>query len=152
MFFVNGTNDGAYPLDSYAKTYGLVKGERDFRITVNMRHGHESGWAPQEIGLFVDHHLNGSDPLPVVMKPRLNDGQVRTTVKSETSIASAQFHYTTGIEPINELEWVSAPAALEGDQIRFSGLPNDATLWFLTVTDDRGAIVSSEMTFSNEIN
>ena len=42
VFFINGTNDFAYPLDSYAKTYGLVKSERDFRITVNMPHGHQT--------------------------------------------------------------------------------------------------------------
>jgi hypothetical protein len=56
MLFVNGTNDFAYPLDSYQRSYRLVK-NRNLCIMVNMPHGHPQGWAPKEIGLFVDHHL-----------------------------------------------------------------------------------------------
>jgi dienelactone hydrolase len=152
LFFVNGTNDGAYPLDSYAKTYGLIKGERNFRITVGMRHGHKPGWAPKEIGLFIDQHLNGSASLPSIFKPQLNNGRVLAKVKSETKLVSAQLHYTTGTTPINKLEWISLPAKLDSNQIVFSTLPETATLWFLTVTDDRGATVSSEMIFSNALN
>ena len=43
IFFVNGTNDFAYPLDSYMKSYALVPGPRNIRITVNMPHGHSQG-------------------------------------------------------------------------------------------------------------
>lgn len=149
VFFINGTNDFAYPLDSYAKTYGLVKSECDFRITVNMPHGHRPGWAPQEIGMFIDHHLNGITPLPTIVNPHLDNGQVQATVRSETPLDSAQLHYTAGTEPINELDWVSISASLEGNQIVSPALPNDATIWFLTVKDDRSAIMSSEVIFSN---
>lgn len=149
MFFVNGTNDGAYPLDSYAKTYNLVKGKRQFRITVNMRHGHSPPWRTKEIGMFVDHHLLGSAPLPEITKPQSSDGQVMAQVESKTPLVSAHFHYTTGTKPINKLDWASKPASLERNQIVFPALPDDATLWFLTVTDDRGAIMSSEMIFPN---
>jgi PhoPQ-activated pathogenicity-related protein len=69
VFFVNGTNDFAYPLDSHSRTYGLVKGRRNLRITINMPHGHQQGWAPKEIGLFVDQYLTGGVPLATVMKP-----------------------------------------------------------------------------------
>lgn len=147
IFFVNGTNDGAYPLDSYAKTYDLVKGRRQFRITVNMPHGHKPPWKTKEIGMFIDHHLLGSAPLPAITKPQFSDGLVVAKVESKTPIVSAQFHYTTGTKPINELDWSSKPASLEGNQIVSPALPDDATLWFLTVTDDRGAIMSSEMIF-----
>ncbi len=30
FLWVTGTNDFAYPLDSYSKTYGLAKGKRNF--------------------------------------------------------------------------------------------------------------------------
>ena len=62
MLFVNGTNDFAYPLDSYQKSYRLVK-DRTLCVTVNMPHGHPQGWAPVEIGLFVDQHLRKGKPL-----------------------------------------------------------------------------------------
>lgn len=149
MFFINGTNDGAYPLDSYAKTYGLVGTARNFRITVNMRHGHKPGWEPKEIGLFIDHHLNGRAPLAAIEKPKLVDGQIRTTVKSEAAIVSAQLHYTKGTEPVNKLDWESVPVEIEGDQLSSLALPDGATICFLTVTDDRDAVVSSELIFLN---
>lgn len=150
MFFINGTNDGAYPLDSYAKTYGLVSGKRNFRITVNMRHGHEAGWAPKEIGLFIDQYLKDGVPVPKVMKPEINNGQIRARCKGETALVSANLHYTTGTTPINELDWESVPAHIEGNVIVSSALPDEATIWFLTAEDSRQAIVSSELGFASE--
>lgn len=150
VFFVNGTHDFAYPLDSYAKTYALVKSRRNFRITVKMPHSHQHGWAPQEIGLFVDQYVNDGVPLASVLKPQRIDGDVYATVTSETTLTSAQLHYTTGTAPINKLDWQSTPARLEGQQVMAPAPPDEATLWFLTVTDSRGAVVSSELVFSAE--
>ena len=58
ILFVNGTNDFAYPLDSYQKSYQLVKAPVDLCVTVKMPHGHSEGWRPKEIGLFVDSVLD----------------------------------------------------------------------------------------------
>src|SRR5690606_16319239 len=38
--FLNGTNDFAYPLDSYAKTCQLVQTTKHFSIQLRMPHGH----------------------------------------------------------------------------------------------------------------
>ena len=148
VFFVNGTNDFAYPLDSYSRTYGLVKGERNFRITVNMPHSHQHGWAPKEIGLFVDQYLKGGIPLAIVMKPQLSDGKVRARFKSKIWPTSANLHYTTGTTPINKLDWESIPARVEGNIIVSPAPPDEATIWFLNVEDSREAIVSSELLFT----
>jgi dienelactone hydrolase len=150
MFFVNGTNDSFYPLDSYAKTYGLVKSERNFRITVNMLHSHQHGWAPKEIGLFIDQHLKAGIPLATILKPELVEGKVHAKVKSKVDITSAHLHYTTGTTPINKLSWKSVSADLDSNQLISCALPEKATIWFLTVTDSRGAIVSSEVIFSTK--
>lgn len=148
VFFVNGTNDFAYPLDSYSKTYGLVKSERNFRVTVNMPHGHEQGWAPKEIGLFVDQYINKGVPLPAITSTKVANGEICAEVKSKTTPTSANLHYTKGTEPINKLDWEMVPARVEGGLIIAPAPPDDATIWFLTVTDVRGAIVSSELVFS----
>ena len=150
VFFVNGTNDFAYPLDSYSRTYGLVKGERNFRITVNMPHSHQHGWAPKEIGLFVDQYLKGGIPLATVMKPQLSDGKVRAKFKSKIWPTSANLHYTTETTPINKLDWESMPARVEGNIIVSPAPPDEATIWFLNVTDSREAIVSSELLFTSK--
>jgi cephalosporin-C deacetylase-like acetyl esterase len=151
VFFVNGTNDFAYPLDSYSKTYQLVKSKRNLRITVNMPHGHKQGWAPEEIGLFVDQYLKDGIPLPIVMRPKLTNRKVHVTVKSKTNLTSANLHYTTGIVPINKLKWESMPARVDGKRIISPAPPDKATVWFLTISDSRGAVVSSELIFSGEL-
>ena len=150
VFFINGTNDFAYPLDSYSKTYGLVKGKRNFRITVNMPHGHQQGWAPNEIGLFVDQYLKGGIPLATVMKPQLTNGKVRAKFKSKTAPTAANLHYTTGTVPINKLDWESISARIEGKRIISPAPPDEVTIWFLTVRDSREAIVSSELVFATK--
>ncbi len=128
VFFINGTNDFAYPLDSYAKTYGRVKSKRNFRITVNMPHGHQQGWEPKEIGLFVDQYLKGGLPLPTIMKPKLTERQVHAEVKSKTPLTSAQLHYTTGTVPINKLDWESISARIEDKSIISPAPPDNATI------------------------
>ena len=148
VFFINGTNDFAYPLDSYSKTYGLVKGRRNYRITVNMPHGHPQGWAPTEIGLFIDQYLKDGIPLATVMTPKLSNDKVRAKAVSKTVLTSANLHYSTGTMPINKLAWESVPAHIEGSFIVASAPPREATMWFLSATDQRGAIVSSEVVFA----
>ena len=150
VFFVNGTNDFAYPLDSYAKTYRLTQGPRNYRITVKMPHGHPQGWEPEAIGLFVDQYLIGGIPLPTIMKPEIISGHISAAVKSETPLISATLHYTTGTVPINKLSWQNVPAYVIGKQIILLPPPEEAAIWFLTVQDSRGAIVSSELVFSTE--
>jgi dienelactone hydrolase len=147
VFFINGTNDFAYPLDSYAKTYNLVK-DRNLRITVNMPHGHKEGWAPAEIGLFIDEHLIDGKPLPKVQQPRTVDGQVVAKVRTQTSLVSAELAYTTETGPINKRNWQKLPAEIEGKRIIAKAPPQEATIWFFTVTDDRGAVTSSELVFA----
>lgn len=126
----------------------LVKSERNFRITVKMPHGHSQGWAPKEIGLFVDQYLKEGVPLPRVTKLRPARGQVRMTVKSETDLASAELHYTTGTAPINKLDWQKISARIDGKRVISPAPPDEATIWFVTISDSRKALVSSELMFS----
>jgi hypothetical protein len=147
VFFLDGTNDFAYPLDSYAKTYGLVKGQRNLRITVNMPHSHKDGWTPAEIGLFVDEHLRGGKPLPVILRPGKIGDEVRVPVRAKTKVISAALHYTTDPGPINKRQWQTVAGQADGSQITAKAPPAEATIWFLTATDERGAVVSSELVF-----
>lgn len=147
VFFLDGTNDFAYPLDSFQKTYQLVTAPRTLRITSAMRHSHIDGWAPAEIGLFMDQHLRDGDPLPVVGLPAWKDSTVTATVETSRPIFGASLFYTTGTGRINGRQWISRPASVQDSLIIASVPPADATLWFLTVTDDRNATVSSELIF-----
>jgi dienelactone hydrolase len=150
VFFLNGTNDFAYPLDSYAKTYGLVKGKRNLRITVNMPHGHPQGWAPIEIGLFVDACLRGGPPLPTIRRPARDHDQIRAKVNAKTRLLSTALHYTTETGPINKRQWQTVPGRVEDSHLVVDAPPKEAAIWFITATDQRGAVVSSALVFTAE--
>lgn len=147
ILFVNGTNDFAYPLDSYMKSIAAVSSEKQFCITVKMPHSHPAGWAPQEIGLFIDSHLGGGLPLATVDSPHIANGKAQTTYHSEVPIKKAELHFTTDTKSINQREWQSAPATITPAAINADAPPADATAWFFTLTDSRDAISSSTVQF-----
>jgi len=149
MLFVNGTNDFAYPLDSYMRSFAAVPGEKQLRITVNMPHGHPPGWAPREIGLFVDHHLRGTAALPSVGDPRRDaDERVRFPATSPLGLQQATLHFTTDVGAINQRTWQARTARFEEAAVVVDAPPAAATAWFVTVEDSRGAIVSSRVVFA----
>ncbi|MHB9071226.1 MAG: alpha/beta hydrolase family protein [Sedimentisphaerales bacterium] len=144
MFFVNGTNDTAYPLDSYMKTRNLVKTQSNMRITVNMEHGHQAGWSPKEIQIFIDQHLRGGVPLPLIKNETLSNGQIRAIVAADSKILNAQLNYTTDTGKLDKRAWHMAEAELKNGSIH-ALLPENVTIWFLTVHDERQAIVSGQV-------
>lgn len=145
MLFVNGTNDFAYPLDSYQKTYRLVT-DRTLCVTVNMPHGHPQGWAPKEIGLFVDQHLRQGAPLPAIGREvKLSDDKKSATVDFKIARPErAQLHFTTSSDVWQKRPWQSRDARIADGRID-AELPGERPLTaFITLTDGRGATVSTE--------
>jgi dienelactone hydrolase len=143
ILFVNGTNDFAYPLDSYMKSFDAVPGEKQIRVTVDMPHSHPAGWAPQEIGLFVDNYLRGDPALPAVGQPRIEGSKALAAGASPLKLADANLHWTSEDGPINKRKWQSLPGTIDGGALTAPAPPADATAWFMTVADERGAVVSS---------
>ena len=145
LFFVTGTNDPAYWLESYAKTYRLVKGEHNLRITPNMPHDYVHAWAPPEIGLFVDQYLKGGTPLPRIKLPRLRNGFIEADVDAKTKLTKAEVFYTIQNAPNIDRKWSSIEARIQDVNIIAKAPPADIRIYFVTVTDERGAMVSSEL-------
>lgn len=143
IFFVNGTNDIHYVLDSYMKTYGVVPGKKQMRIEVKMPHSHPAGWAPKEIGLFIDSLCRAGKPLPTPGSPVIKADTVEVACPSVTALKSAQLHYTTDTGPRSKRDWVTVPATIVGHTLTAPKPPADANTWFLTVTDERDALVST---------
>jgi len=155
VFFVNGTNDFAYWLESYKKTYDLVKSPREFRITVNMPHGHHQGWAPKEIGAFIDSKLLGTAPLPRINRIRTIEGKIEAIFVADQrhEVKSGELHYTTDGPPHKERRWTSKPARVVDVKVAPPKIvvdvpPKDAKIWFLTANDDRGFVSSSSLVFA----
>ena len=149
ILFVNGTNDVHYVLDSYMKSYSVVPGEKHIRIQINMPHGHPPGWAPQEIGLFIDTYCRAGTPLPEPSVPVIEGDQVKVTLKASTKIKEAKLNYTTDSGPRAKRTWKSVPATATGTTITAPKPPADANTWYVEVTDESGAMVSTPVQFSS---
>ena len=143
IFFVNGTNDVHYVLDSYMKSFNVVPGPKQMRIEVNMRHGHPPGWAPKEIGLFIDSKCRDGKPLPVPGKPVVEGNQVRVTCTSPTVLKKAELNYTTDTGLRSKRQWKTLPATIDGTTITAPKPPQDANTWYIAITDERDAMVST---------
>lgn len=143
IFFVNGTNDIHYPLDSYQKSFDVVPGAKSMRIEVNMRHGHPPGWAPQEIGLFIDTYCRAGAALPAPGKVEVVGDRVRVPFKSAVPLKSAALHFTTDIGPRSKRTWTELPAKIEHDHIVAPKPPAEANAWFVSLTDERDAMVTT---------
>ncbi len=145
--WVNGTHDVHYVLDSYAKSYSLVKGPRTIRIQPRMGHSHPAGWNPEEIQTFIDSILKEGTPLAKVGKLVTKDGTVSASFESETKIVKAELHYTTETGLRSKRQWEKLDADISEGQVTATGLPQEANTWLMTLTDDRGAMVSTEVSF-----
>jgi dienelactone hydrolase len=143
ILFVNGTTDFAYPLDSYQKSYQTVPGPVKLCVTVGMPHSHPSGWAPKEIARFTDSIFRHGDPLPALSKMTTQAGRAAATFTSKVPVKTAKLNYTTDSGEWQKRKWQSVAAEIKGNAIQ-AQLPAERPLvYFLTVTDERGATVST---------
>lgn len=143
IFFLNGTNDFAYPLDSYRKSYDTVPGEKFIRIEVRMKHSHPDGWAPQEIGLFADSILKGGRPLARLTPIQRDGRRIWAEVANDTPIREAHLNFTSDLGRWQERNWQTVPARVEGRRV-FAELPeSEPSAFYLDVVDERGAMMST---------
>lgn len=145
IFFVNGTNDIAYPLDSFMRSYALVRhAAKNVRIQVNMPHGHPEGWAPPEIAAFIDAALLDKPALPAVDMPVIEDGLARCRVIAGGPVATAMLVFSTDPGPINKLSWQTVAANVGPDGVLTAPQPPDGVrAFFFTVATPAGLQVSS---------
>lgn len=148
ILFVNGTNDVHYPLDSYMKSYDRVPGEKQMRIQVKMPHGHPPGWAPKEIGLFIDSKCIGGKPLPVPGNPVIEGDKVKVSCTISIPLKEAKLHYTTDEGLRSKRNWQELPATFADGVVTAPQPPAGTNTWFVSLTDERDAMVSTTVQFS----
>lgn len=141
ILFLNGTNDFAYPLDSYQKCYNLVPGTKMLSIQPRLPHGHI--WTFGIVDTFLDSHLKKGDPLPSIGQLMRKGDEVSTTVSSKVEFKEANLHYASATGPWQQRTWMSAPAEIKDGRI-VAKLPAERPLvYYLAVTDKRGLMVST---------
>jgi len=151
ILLVNGTNDFAYPLDSYMKSYRVIPDDipKQLSITVNMSHSHPAGWKPPQIGRFMDRWLKQGPPLPTVWQPQVEGDQVKLPY-TKASITQAAIHWAVDDKAVNAHEWKTADATIHEDHVLAPKPPQGARLWYLTVRTKDGSLVSSEIIFADQ--
>lgn len=145
--WVNGTNDFAYPLDSYQKSYRAVRGPRQLCVTVNMPHGHQQGWAPKEIHLFTDSLFRPRSPgIPLVGQTALDGGKLRAAYESRSPLLRCEIHWTADLDRRwQERRWKTAPGRVVGLHEVEAPLPGERPcIAFATLRDNQGAVASTE--------
>lgn len=147
--WMNGTNDFAYPLDSYQKSYRSVKGPRTLCITVKMPHSHPAGWERPEIHFFTDSILRkrqGEAAPPLILATGRDGEKLRLAYASDVAVLKCQAHWTTDLDKRwQERDWKTANGRVIGLSEAEIDLPQDRPcVFFATVTDKRGAVVSTE--------
>jgi dienelactone hydrolase len=143
VLFVNGTNDFAYPLDSYQKTYERVK-NRTLCVTKEMPHSHRAGWAPGEIGAFVDQYLTKGPALTKIGRVQRDGGKVTVSFTAGGApIQGAQLVYTTDEGEWQKRKWQTQDLKVEGNDVKAELPAGRPLVWFVTITDERKVTVST---------
>ena len=146
MLWVNGTNDFAYPMDSWQKSYRLPTGPRTLCLRVRMPHGHgKAGENPEEIRVFADSILQQGKPLARIVEQGVSDQEAWATFQSEEPVTKAELAYTADTGKWPERKWEQIPAEVDQKSQRVRAIvPANAKLFYLNLYDGRDCVVSTE--------
>ena len=109
-----------------------------------MPHSHAHGWAPQEIGIFADGILRGGDPLAVLGPLVVTDGRAWAKFTAVVPLVGGRLHFTADGGKWQDRAWESRAARLEGGTVAAELPAARPLVCYLSVTDVRGAMVSTE--------
>jgi dienelactone hydrolase len=142
ILFLNGSNDFAYPMDSYRKSYELVSPAlRTVSVKIRLPHGHI--WTFGEVDAFVDSALRDGARLPRFGPPTISGTNVTASVASSAPLKKAELHFTTDGGAWQKRQWQTFPAALGKEAISALLPTNRPLVCYLSVTDERGLQVST---------
>jgi dienelactone hydrolase len=146
MLWVNGTNDFAYPMDSWRKSYRLPKTPQTLCLRVRMPHGHgPAGENPEEIHIEANALLKGGVPLPTITNQGRDNNEVWVTYESKSAIVKAELNCTRDTGKWQDRKWESVPATVDTDNKRVAArLPEAVTVYYFNIIDARECAVSSE--------
>jgi len=148
MLFINGGKDIAFPPDIHAKTYELVKSEKNIYFVPELTHGYFFD-KPKEIEIFIEYHLKSGDDLHKITMLNIDKDKIEAKVKSSKKLVSAELHYTfdKAAGKPDERLWQKYRAKIDHFKVTAELPPKETQMWFLTVIDERGALASSNVVF-----
>lgn len=144
FLWVNGTNDFAYPLDSYQKSYRLPATERTLAIRVRMAHAHGGpGEKPEEIHAYANSFFKAGPPLAKITGQGVEKDEAWATFTSKSAISKAELCFTKDAGKWQKRVWDGVAAKLDGNKATAT-LPEGAKVFYLNLVDEHGLVVSTE--------
>ncbi len=146
ILWVNGTNDFAYPMDSWQKSYRLPKSDRTLCLRIRMPHGHgPPGENPEEIHIYANQILRQGKPLPKFTDQGFAGTEAWGTFKTEVPITKGELAFTRDVGKWQDRKWDSLPAVVDLATGRITAkVPDDAKVFYLNLFDDRNCVVSTQ--------
>ena len=146
ILWVNGTNDFAYPMDSWQKSYRLPKTDRTLCLRIRMPHGHgPPGENPEEIHIYANQILRQEKPLLKFTDQGLTGAEAWGTFKTDVPITKGELAFTKDVGKWQDRKWESLPAQVDQAAGRITAkVPDDAKVFYLNLYDDRNCVVSTQ--------
>ncbi len=109
MFWINGTNDFAYVMPSWRKSYLLPHGERLLSLQIRMKHSHPDGAKPAEIFAYAKSKLLGGPPLVTIRRQGASGEEAWAIYSRQTKPQKAELCYTRDIGRWQDRRWETLP-------------------------------------------
>ncbi len=146
VLWVNGTNDFAYPMDSWQKSYRLPRTPQTLCLRVRMPHGHgPAGENPEEIHIYANSFLKGGDPLAKITDQGQSAEEAWATFQSKAPITKAELCFTKDSGKWQDRKWETVPATIDAGSSRVTAkIPAEAKVFYINLFDDRQCAVSTQ--------
>ena len=145
MFWINGTNDFAYPMPSWQKSYRLAKGQHMLSLQVRMKHGHQEGAKAEEIAAYAKAMFMDGPSLVHITTQGEAGGEGWVKYGKGARPVRAALNFTRDTGKWQDRKWETVPAVLDWKTGRaHAKIPDGARVFYLNLMDEHGLIVSSE--------
>ena len=142
MYWVNGSNDGTFPMDIFQRSALAAAGPGTLHVRFRWLHGHSPGWRRRDVYAFADSIVKGAAPLPTAARPTLDAKTRRVSTRTTGKIHRAALCYTTSGGKWQGRYWENAACEISEKEVT-SRLPKGATVFYFNVKDKDGNLVSS---------
>jgi dienelactone hydrolase len=146
VLWLNGTNDFAFPMDAFRRSYRAARGPRTLCIPVRMVHAHGgAGENIKELFRFADIQCRGAVPFPQVGGTVAKGNLATVTWTPAAPIVRAEFNFTRASGYWPDRTWTTVPAELDAAMGRASAtIPHACTCCYFNLFDADGCLISSE--------
>ncbi len=150
MLWINGVHDPAFPVDAWMRSARLGSGPRIMSLRTELVHADGDSVHPDEIWLMAEEHLRGRPGLARIIGADLRGDRLTVSHRSDVAIVGASLVSTADHGDWRERRWITSPLPHQplanGESGTISAtIPNGSRQAFISLSDARGAIVTSDL-------